>query len=83
MDVIDSDNNSDNYHAVIFQNYILGSSYFLLLGFDLNLVLQQGHDVSSVRKKNAHKEHHFCPILYLKLFVNEVDFKRSHKPLHI
>ena len=59
MDVIDSDNNSDNYHAVIFQNYILGSSYFLLLGFDLNLVLQQGHEVSSVRKKNAHREHHF------------------------
>ncbi|MCE2614857.1 MAG: hypothetical protein LVO36_03020, partial [Nitrosopumilus sp. (ex Thoosa mismalolli)] len=58
-----------------------GISSFLLLARDLNLVLQHGHVLSSVKKKNAHREHHFCPILYLKLFVNEVDFILSQIPL--
>jgi len=43
----------------LFHGYILGKSSFLLLAFDLNLVLQQGHVFSSVKKNNAHNEHHF------------------------
>lgn len=65
------------------QNQILGNFSFLLLALDLNLVLQHGHVCSSVKKKNAHSEHHFCPILYLKLLVKEVDFILSQTPLHV
>ncbi len=74
---------SINTDTLLFCDYILGNSYFLLLGFDLNLVLQQGQVFSSVKKNNAHSEHHFCPILYRRLFVNVVDLILSHKPLHI
>ena len=76
-----SDDNN-NIGIYLFRDYILGNSFFLLLGFVLNLVLQQGHVLSSVKKNKAHNEHHFWPILYRRLFVNDVDFRRSHKPLH-
>ena len=60
MDILSVRNNCNKENStILFYDYILGNSYFLHLGFDLSLVLQQGHEVSSVRKKNAHKEHHF------------------------
>jgi len=40
-------NNKGNY-IFLFHDYILGNSYFLLLGLDLNLVLQHLHRCSSV-----------------------------------
>ena len=76
-------NNSIDIHICLFHDYILGNSSFLLLALVLSLVLQHGHVFSSVSKNNAHSEHHFCPILYRKLFVNDVGFSRSHNPLHI
>ncbi len=36
-----------------------GQLSFLLLAFVLSLVLQHGHVFSSVKKNNAHNEHHF------------------------
>lgn len=61
--LFEQSNNSNNTDTLLFRDYILGRSYFLLLALDLNLVLQQGHMFSSVRKNIAHNEHHFCPIL--------------------
>ena len=58
-------------------------SCFLLLGFDLNRVLQQGHIISSVIKKRAHNEHHFCPILYLRLLEKDSNLNREHNPLQV
>ncbi len=76
-------NNSIGNRIFFFRDYILATLYFLLLALVLSLVLQHGHEFSSVKKNNAHSEHHFCPILYRKLFVNDVDFRRSHNPRHI
>ena len=76
-------NNNKWIHIFLSHVYILGISSLLLLGFDLNRVLQHGHVFSSVLKNNAQSEHHFCPILYRILFENVVDLKRPHKPLHI
>ena len=44
----------------------------LLLALDLNLVLQHGHVLSSVKKKNAHSEHPF-----LSDFISQIVCKRS------
>ena len=75
-------NNKGNY-IFLFHDYILGSSYRLLLGFDLSLVLQHSHTYSSVWKNNAQREHHFWPELYLKLFDTPLGFNRSHKLVHV
>ena len=37
------------------------TSQVFLRRFDLSRVLQQEHTKSSVKKNNAHKEHHLCP----------------------
>jgi len=63
--------------------YILHKTCFLLLAFDLSLVLQHGHIMSNEKKNNAHKEHHFCPILYFKLLGNEMGLNLVHNPLHV
>ena len=65
-----------SHQTLYFQN-------FLLLGLDLNRVLQHGHMIFSVKKKSAHKEHHFCPILYLRLPERELGLNLAHKPLHV
>ncbi len=52
-------NSNKDADIFLFHDYILDKSCFLFLGFDLNLVLQHGHEISSVSKNNAHKEHHF------------------------
>lgn len=75
-------NNNKDTRVFLFHDYILGMSFLLLLGFDLNLILQQGHVFSLVIKNNAQSEHHFWPIWYLKLFVNEVGLNLLHNPVH-
>jgi len=75
---------SNNNNCIfLFHDYILGNSYFLLLGLDLNLVLQHWHKCSWVKKNNAQREHHFWPELYLKWFDNPLDFSLSQKPVHV
>ena len=66
-----------------FHVYILNKTCFLLLDFDLSLVLQHGHIISDVEKNNAHKEHRFCPILYFKLLGNDMGLNLTHNPLHV
>ncbi|MFB5648285.1 MAG: hypothetical protein ACE5RM_02235, partial [Candidatus Nitrosomaritimum aestuariumsis] len=76
-------NNNNNNHIFPFHDYILDSSYLLFFGFDLSLVLQHWQTKSSVSKNNAHNEHHFCPVLYLKLFDTPSGFCLSHNPRHV
>jgi len=52
-------NNNNNNRIFLFRVYILGISFFLLLGFDLSLVLQQGHTTSLEKKNKEQSEHHF------------------------
>jgi len=74
---------SNNNHIFLFHVYILHKPCFLLLAFDLSLVLQHGHIISDVEKNNAHKEHHLCPILYFKLLANDLCLNLIHNPLHV
>ncbi len=39
--------------------------------------------MSSEKKNNEHNEHHFCPILYLRLLESDVGLNRSQIPLHV
>jgi len=66
---------------------------FLVRGFDLRRVLQQGHRISSVKKNFEHRVHHFCPVKYLKfpgreaaaclsLSVTDSFLRRSQIPVH-
>jgi len=57
--------------------------YVLLLRFDLSRVLQHEQIWSFVKKKNAHREHHFCPDEYLLALGIESDFSLVHIPEHV
>jgi len=52
-------NNNNNNRTHLWYDGNLHTSCLLLLGFDLNLVLQQGQMYSVVEKNNAQREHHF------------------------
>lgn len=54
----------------------------LLLRFDLRRVLQHGQTYSLVKKNNAHREHHLCPDLYLRVLDIGSDFNLLHTPEH-
>ena len=75
--------NNKNNHTFLFHVCNLHISYFLLLGFDLSRVLQHGHIISLEKKNNAHKEHHFWPIIYLRLLENDSFLNLIHSPLHV
>lgn len=76
-----SNNNNNRIHLLC--GGTLHTSCFLLLGFDLNFVLQQGQMYSVVKKNNAQREHHFCPILYLRLLDIESGLNLIHNPLQV
>ena len=55
--------NSTNNHIHLLNDYNYHKPCLLLLGFDLNLVLQHEQVNLSVKKNNEHSEQYFCPNL--------------------
>jgi len=56
-------------------------SHYLFLDFVLNKTLQQGHLLPAIVKKRQHKEHLFCPALYLEPLGILFPLRLSHIPL--
>jgi len=70
--------------VVIFEMFYCSNisiHYFLFLDFVLNKTLQQGHLLPVILKKRQHKEHLFCPDLYLEPLGILFPLRLSHTPL--